>query len=132
MWRLVIAAWPSFTSTNPGRQPMVSAPGALVTFNGEIYNFREVRLRLESDTEVLPHLYARRGDRMVDDLRGCLHSQSRIRWPGRLLVARGPFSDVFGLKIRRLLRGLWLGRSIGMRSLIFTPDSLANLESQHG
>lgn len=50
-----------------GRQPM-SAPGcrSMVTFNGEIYNFQDVRRRLLakgrafnslSDTEILPHLF---------------------------------------------------------------------------
>src|SRR5262245_39911551 len=61
-------------------QPMVSANGKLVvTFNGEIFNHREVRSRLEarghvfrsqSDTEVLLHLYAQKGEAMVQDLRG--------------------------------------------------------------
>ncbi len=50
-----------------GRQPMASVPqGLWITFNGEIYNFRELRSRLEqrghtfrtqTDTEVLLAAY---------------------------------------------------------------------------
>jgi asparagine synthase (glutamine-hydrolysing) len=63
-----------------GAQPMTAYGGRLcVTFNGEIYNHRELRRQLEadgvrfrsnSDTEVLLHLYRRDGERMVDRLRG--------------------------------------------------------------
>ena len=63
-----------------GAQPMALDGGRLViTFNGEIYNFRELRRGLEaagrrfrtaSDTEVLLHLYDRDGPGMVDGLRG--------------------------------------------------------------
>ena len=59
---------------------MVSADGKLVvTFNGEIYNYRQLRTSLEArgyrfrtqtDTEVLLHLYAEKGEAMVHDLRG--------------------------------------------------------------
>ncbi len=66
--------------TDAGAQPMASADGRLVvTFNGEIYNFRALREALEtkghvfashSDTEVLLHLYASKGEAMVHDLRG--------------------------------------------------------------
>jgi asparagine synthetase B (glutamine-hydrolysing) len=52
-------------------QPMASADGVFrITFNGEIYNYRDLRRELEakgyrfesqSDTEVLLHLYADRG-----------------------------------------------------------------------
>jgi asparagine synthase (glutamine-hydrolysing) len=58
-----------------GAQPMVSADGKLVvTFNGEIYNYRQLRASLEArgvvfrtqtDTEVLLHLYADKGEDMV-------------------------------------------------------------------
>lgn len=61
-------------------QPMLSSNGKLVvTFNGEIYNYRELRKELEangrtfrsnSDTEILLHLYAEKGEAMVHDLRG--------------------------------------------------------------
>src|SRR6266852_3949633 len=63
-----------------GAQPMATADGRLrITFNGEIYNYRELRKELEakgcvfhsnSDTEVLLHLYADRGQEMVHALRG--------------------------------------------------------------
>lgn len=63
-----------------GHQPMVSGDGChVICFNGEIYNFRELRAELEqsgvvfkteSDTEVLLQLYARYGESMVGRLRG--------------------------------------------------------------
>src|SRR5919109_3056624 len=66
--------------SNTGAQPMTTDDGQLrITFNGEIYNYRELRRQLEgkgfrfrstSDTEVLLHLYADRGEEMVHALRG--------------------------------------------------------------
>jgi asparagine synthase (glutamine-hydrolysing) len=63
-----------------GAQPMTSADGRyVITYNGEIYNFRELRRELEaegrvfvsqSDTEVLLQLYDRDGENMVGRLRG--------------------------------------------------------------
>ena len=63
-----------------GAQPMHSADGALtVSYNGEIYNFAEVRAELEgkgahfrtdSDTEVLLHGWAAWGPAMLDRLNG--------------------------------------------------------------
>jgi len=63
-----------------GHQPMEAAEyGLCITFNGEIYNYRELRVELEqgghrftsgSDTEVLLHLYAVHGPDMLRKLRG--------------------------------------------------------------
>ncbi|MBT6116903.1 MAG: asparagine synthetase B, partial [Rhodospirillaceae bacterium] len=84
-----------------GHQPMVLRPdGPVVTFNGEIYNFRALReelvsqgrdLRTQSDTEVLLHLYDRDGAGMVEHLRGMF---TFVIWdPARrgALLARDPF-----------------------------------------
>ena len=87
--------------TDSGAQPMATADGRLtMTFNGEIYNYRELRQSLEakgyvfrtqSDTEVLLHLYADLGKQMVHRLRGMF---SFGIWDARertLFLARDPF-----------------------------------------
>src|SRR6266545_1415291 len=63
-----------------GRQPMSTPDGRFwITFNGEIYNFRELRQELirsgeifvsNSDTEVLLRLYSRYGADSLRRLRG--------------------------------------------------------------
>jgi len=63
-----------------GSQPMSTVNGLIhIVFNGEIYNYRDLRKGLEdkgyhfqsnSDTEVLLHLYEEKGLEMVHDLRG--------------------------------------------------------------
>ncbi len=90
--------------TERGAQPMTSADGQLViTFNGEIFNYRELRKSLEaqghvftsdSDTEVLLHLYLEKGQAMLQDLRGMF---AFALWDARkqaMLLAR----DAFGIK----------------------------------
>jgi asparagine synthase (glutamine-hydrolysing) len=63
-----------------GRQPLYNADRSLVLVcNGEIYNYRELRRRLEqdghrftthSDCEVILGLYERHGEQLLDQLRG--------------------------------------------------------------
>ena len=63
-----------------GHQPMTNETGEVWTvFNGEIYNFQELRHGLESqghrfktktDTEVIVHLYEEQGEEFVHALRG--------------------------------------------------------------
>lgn len=84
-----------------GAQPMMSADGMLVvTFNGEIYNYRALRAELEAtgsifrtqtDTEVLLHLYAKRGEAMVGDLRGMFAFGLWDAQKGALLLVRDPY-----------------------------------------
>lgn len=83
-----------------GAQPMHSADGTLtITFNGEIYNYRELRAELErkgcsfrsdSDTEVLLQLYADRGPAMVEALRGMFAFGLWDARQRRLVLARDP------------------------------------------
>lgn len=87
--------------TEAASQPMASADGALhITFNGEIYNFRELRaelaargrtFRTQSDTEVLLALYAERGPAMVHALRGMYAFAIWDEGKKALFLARDPF-----------------------------------------
>ena len=83
-----------------GAQPMSTADGRFtITFNGEIYNFRELRAELlargrtfrsESDTEVLLQLYAEYGAAMVSRLRGMFAFGLWDADKRTLLLARDP------------------------------------------
>lgn len=63
-----------------GMQPMSNADGSVwVVFNGEIFNFIELREQLKAkgyrfksrcDTEVLVHLWCEKGEKMLEDLVG--------------------------------------------------------------
>lgn len=87
--------------SDAGAQPMGTADQSLwVVFNGEIYNYRELREILEtkgyrfqshSDTEVLLHLYREYGDAMIDRLRGMYAFAIWDRVRQRLLLSRDPF-----------------------------------------
>ncbi|MGH7326294.1 MAG: asparagine synthase (glutamine-hydrolyzing) [Candidatus Rokuibacteriota bacterium] len=79
-----------------GRQPMAAA-AAWIVFNGEIYNFRQLRSALEgqgrvfqtrSDTEVILAAYETWGDGCVERLRGMFAFALWDRRHRRLLLAR--------------------------------------------
>jgi asparagine synthase (glutamine-hydrolysing) len=82
-------------------QPMVSADGNYtIVFNGEIYNFRELRAELEgegaefhttSDTEVLLALFARQRERMLPRLRGMFVFAIWDARARELFLARDPY-----------------------------------------
>ncbi|HET9161686.1 MAG TPA: hypothetical protein VFN88_13830, partial [Caulobacteraceae bacterium] len=82
-------------------QPMASDDGlAVVTYNGEIYNFPQLRQELEakgrrfrttSDTEALLHLYQLYGQEMVAHLRGMFALAIWDEKRGGLFLARDPY-----------------------------------------
>lgn len=91
----------SIIDVEGGKQPISSADGSLIiVFNGEIYNFKELRAGLlerghtfktHTDTEVILHLYEERGEEVVKDLRGMFTFFIYDMKKGSVFVARDPF-----------------------------------------
>lgn len=87
-----------------GNQPLYSADGNLVlVFNGEIYNFMEIRKELETkgyvfrtntDSEVLLHGYAEYGEKLLGKLRGMF---AFVIWDKKNKTLFGA-RDFFGIK----------------------------------
>jgi asparagine synthase (glutamine-hydrolysing) len=110
-----------------GHQPMVSPDGRLaIVFNGEIYNFQELRATLQdrgvvfrsnSDTEVVLRAYEAYGAECVAKLRGMF---AFALWDERertCLLARDPFG----------IKPLYLAESAGR--LVFASEVRALLAS---
>lgn len=108
-----------------GHQPVFNEDqSALVVFNGEIYNYRELRQELQSkghhfstdsDTETIVHAYEEYGDDCVNHLRGMFTFALWDRKRHRLLAARDRFGKkpfnyywdgrrlIFGSEIKSIL-----------------------------
>ena len=90
--------------TPDGHQPMVAGGGAVaLTYNGEVYNFRELRAELEllghgfcshTDTEVVLHAYLEWGKDCVKRFNGMFGLAIWDRRCGELFLAR----DRYGIK----------------------------------
>lgn len=94
----------SIIDLKSGKQPIESKDGSsLIFFNGEIYNYKELRRELlsrgrefktETDTEVILRLYEEEGEKMLRKLRGmfafCIYDKRK----DLLFIAR----DYFGIK----------------------------------
>lgn len=94
----------SIIDTSPaGRQPMATGDGRwLITFNGELYNFQEVRPALEAagvrlrgrtDTEVLIESIALWGTEAFARFDGMFAFAAFDTLSGELLLARDPFGE---------------------------------------
>jgi len=83
------------------KQPMISEDGRYtIVFNGEIYNYRDLRYSLEakgetflseSDTEVILKLYRIEGNTMLSRLRGMFAIAIWDRKERRIFLARDPY-----------------------------------------
>jgi len=84
-----------------GTQPIWNEDETIsVVFNGEIYNYRELRAQLSShtfrthsDTEVLVHLYEEHGLQMFNHLRGMFAFAIYDRQLRRVVIARDHFGQ---------------------------------------
>jgi asparagine synthase (glutamine-hydrolysing) len=123
-----------------GHQPMHDPDtGNWIIFNGEIYNFREIRERLQregaqfrshSDTEVLLKAYRRWGDACVEQLRGMFAFAIWDAQRHRLFAARDPMGIkplyyfqtethlLFASEVRTLLGTGMVPRKLDSASLI--------------
>jgi asparagine synthase (glutamine-hydrolysing) len=121
-----------------GAQPMRRGE-TVISFNGEIYNYRELRAGLEargkifvsqSDTEVLLALYEEKQERMFGELRGMF---AIALWDGarrRILLARDPYGikplyyadDGATVRVASQVRALVAG---GRVSKVFDPAGAA-------
>lgn len=118
-----------------GDQPIYNEDGSVgVIFNGEIYNFRELRRQLEdkghrfktrTDTEVIVHLYEEHGTDCLGQLNGMFALALYDARRQRLLIARDPVG------IKPLVYH-WTGRSLifgsEAKSLLHHPAVTAALD----
>ena len=92
----------SIIDLSTGQQPM-TFNNCTIVFNGEIYNYIELRedlirknhvFKTTSDTEVLLHLYSEHGDNFINLLNGMFAFIIFDKTKNRLLISR----DHFGIK----------------------------------
>lgn len=122
-----------------GVQPMRDeAAGLTLSYNGEVYNFRELRASLaqnglrfstDSDTEVVLRAYQRWGDACVEHLRGMFAFALWDEPKQRLFLARDRFGKkplflwegagrfLFASEIKALLATPWPGREVDTESV---------------
>ena len=119
-----------------GAQPMRTAAGdVMVTFNGEIYNFAELRTALEaegrtfrsnSDTEVVLQGYEAWGSAVIERLRGMFALAIWDDTRQRLLCAR----DRLGIKPLYMYRGQgWVAFASEVRALLASGLVPATLDA---
>lgn len=129
----------SVIDLDAGHQPIYNEDkSVVVVFNGEIYNYKQLRDGLEdashrfrsrTDTEVIAHLYEEHGDKCIDYLRGMFAFALWDRNKHRLLLARDRVGQkplyytkakgvlYFGSEIKQLLISDKVERELSFDSL---------------
>jgi asparagine synthase (glutamine-hydrolysing) len=120
-----------------GHQPMVSTDGhCVLSYNGEIYNYKELRVELESlgwgfrsqsDTEVLLNAYAQWGIEAINRLNGMFAFSIWDRSRQELFLAR----DRYGVKplYYTLSKGVFLFAS-EVKALLRHPGCSVNVDQE--
>jgi len=149
----------SIIDVEGGRQPLSNEDGSVwIVFNGEIYNFVELREELErkghrfhsrTDTEVIVHLYEEEGERAVERLRGMFAFAIWDVKERRLFLARDRLGQkplfyarrgdrfLFASEIKALLKDSSIRGSLNATalasylSLRFVPSPLTMFEGIH-
>ena len=119
----------SIIGLSSGHQPLSNEDGTVwITFNGEIYNYKDLRRDLiskghrfatETDTEVIVHLYEEFGEKCVEKLRGMFAFGLWDKRKRLLLLAR----DRVGIKpLYYQLNGKGLLFGSEIKALMADPD----------
>jgi asparagine synthase (glutamine-hydrolysing) len=142
-----------------GQQPICNEDGSIVVvFNGEIYNFRELRAELDKfghrfitkgDTEVIVHGYEQWGDEALLRFNGMFAIALWDEREKRLLLARDRMGKkplywhysenglLWGSEAKALLLVPWVERKVNpvalhhYLTLQYTPDPLTIFEGMH-
>ena len=142
-----------------GRQPISNEDGSVVVvFNGEIYNFRELRAELqdaghrfstESDTEAIVHAYEEWSDEALHRFNGMFAIALWDKQRERLLLARdrmgkkplywhySPQGLLWGSEAKAILAAPWVERRVNSLALHhyltlqYIPDPLTIFDGVH-
>ena len=126
----------SMVDRGGGRQPIYNEDDSLVIiFNGEIYNFQELRqelllknhkFRTKTDTETILHLYEEEGPDCVQRLNGMFAFAILNRKTGEIFLAR----DRFGIKhlLYSCHRGFLFASEL--KAFLVFPDFPMELDEQ--
>ena len=119
-----------------GAQPMRADSGCVITYNGEVYNYIELRqeigahlFRTTSDTEVVLRAYEKWGEACVERLRGMFAFAIWDPDKRKLFIAR----DRFGIKpfYYAVVNGAFLFASESKALLPFMPRVETDLDGLH-